>query len=685
MSHLRPLLPATSAGSSGQGGGAPGPRAPLAPKRKNVDAACLACKKRKVRCDGQEPRCAVCVKRGLLCEYSPTENQSSKVIKRKLTDIEERLQAHEELYSIMQSKSEEECLSIIRRIKSVQDVRTVLRHLQDGDLLLQIAHVPQTWHQYSFPFSPEMPHFLRGENNPYLEYRIYEMVNEDAAAGNSNAGLNAMRVGFEAQYRAPYHAATLIEPRIDALRPSQWTQVPVNDNLLCQLLKMYFMRVYPTSAFFHNDYFLDDMAADREKFCSSYLHAYIKDPQRTEFWNPHSLQYQFLAETRRIREFEDQKDSLTAVQATLVLALTYNMNSMDEIGFSYTIQAIAMADRIKLFDEFPPKMEDKIKASRTLTAWTTFNFQALFSFHFFRPPLIKSPPRFPLLDPKDNASWYPELWIMYPLAQSPIPIDLGHHFKAVSESRALVNKIGACAFPTLQSQKKLTLDEAWGFYLMLKKWYDELPSSLSPRNAVLPFQLLVHLRYFNIVIILLEPFATAETQGRDPESTENDTANYVVADAKMRFETVSRLYYLRHGFETYDPLLIQFHILLGFMTLNTLSSGKKKAPEAVKALQSTLVLALKGLRDQANSCYLAVTTFSLLKGTLKQGDPRLLQSVADVEQDKESVKTLIASHVKSQYPINVVSMSEDPEQRRVGALIAAYKELELDDTIPFKG
>ncbi|KAG5802723.1 hypothetical protein H9Q74_008189 [Fusarium xylarioides] len=144
MSHLRPILPAISTGGSGQGGSAPGPRAPLAPKRKTVDAACLACKKRKMGCDGQEPRCAVCVKRGLLCQYSPTENQSSKVIKRKLTDIEERLHAHEELYSIMQNRTEEESLSIIRRIKSGQDVRTVLRHLQDGDLLLQVALVPQT-------------------------------------------------------------------------------------------------------------------------------------------------------------------------------------------------------------------------------------------------------------------------------------------------------------------------------------------------------------------------------------------------------------------------------------------------------------------------------------------------------------------------------------------------------------
>jgi uncharacterized protein YbgA (DUF1722 family) len=69
----------------------------------------------------------------------------------------------------------------------------------------------------------------------------------------------------------------------------------------------------------------------------------------------------------------------------------------------------------------------------------------------------------------------------------------------------------------------------------------------------------------------------------------------------------------------------------------------------------------------------------LLKDILKQGDPQLFQGFAAVVQEKESVKALIASHVKSQFPINVVSISE---QRRIGALVTAYKELGLNDAVP---
>ncbi|KAG9500921.1 hypothetical protein J7337_006602 [Fusarium musae] len=127
------------------------------------------------------------------------------------------------------------------------------------------------------------------------------------------------------------------------------------------------------------------MAAGCENFCSSYLvnailaaacHAYTKAAHRTEFWNPQALQYQFFAEARRIRELEAREDSLTTIQGLLVSTNTYNMNSMDEIGFSYIVQAISMGNRMKIFNTYPSTMDDNSKVSRGLTAWGAFHFQA---------------------------------------------------------------------------------------------------------------------------------------------------------------------------------------------------------------------------------------------------------------------------------------------------------------------
>ena len=172
----------------------------------------------------------------------------------------------------MQSKSFEESKSILDRIRSGQDVRTVLCHLQDGDLLLQIALVPENRHRYSFPYHSGMPSFLLNNSNPYLQSRMYKLVGESTeTTRDTNTNLQAARVGDEALYRAPYHAARLVEPRIDAARPSRWTLVPASDSFLRELLRAYFLHEYSASMFFHKDYFLEDMSAGRNRFRSSLL------------------------------------------------------------------------------------------------------------------------------------------------------------------------------------------------------------------------------------------------------------------------------------------------------------------------------------------------------------------------------------------------------------------------------
>jgi hypothetical protein len=74
----------------------------------------------------------------------------------------------------------------------------------------------------------------------------------------------------------------------------------------------------------------------------------------------------------------------------------------------------------------------------------------------------------------------------------------------------------------------------------------------------------------------MEPFTSAEVQSEKDGQTRSP-AN-VIIDAKVGFETVQRLYYLRHSFEAYDPLLLQFQVTLAFMVIKTLYSGRQTIP-----------------------------------------------------------------------------------------------------------
>lgn len=58
------------------------------------------------------------------------------------------------------------------------------------------------------------------------------------------------------------------------------------------------------------------------------------------------------------------------------MALTYNKNGMDSIGWSYMMQAITAAESIDLFGEMKDVHSPRLKAAMTFTAWSLFNFQA---------------------------------------------------------------------------------------------------------------------------------------------------------------------------------------------------------------------------------------------------------------------------------------------------------------------
>ncbi len=68
-----------------------------------------------------------------------------------------------------------------------------------------------------------------------------------------------------------YHAAELADARIDEIKPSDWTSVSKNDGLMRKLIAAYFM--YGSQCFicFQKDYFLEDMTANRHRFCSPLL------------------------------------------------------------------------------------------------------------------------------------------------------------------------------------------------------------------------------------------------------------------------------------------------------------------------------------------------------------------------------------------------------------------------------
>lgn len=151
---------------------------------------------------------------------------------------------------------------------------TLLRQIRECDLLLQLSVVPETRRRYQFPYVASMPTHLQTSDNPYLKSLLYETAFHGAGqedAHESTQSEQAQTNDYLNIYLQPYHAAELLDPLIDHLKPSEWTQVATDDHLMRTLIRAYILHEYPTFPVFHKDIFFQAMIDHDLRFCRPVL------------------------------------------------------------------------------------------------------------------------------------------------------------------------------------------------------------------------------------------------------------------------------------------------------------------------------------------------------------------------------------------------------------------------------
>lgn len=193
-------------------------------------------------------------------------------IKRRHDALQRQHEAYAELFALIQTRPDNESLEIMRRIKMGADAETVLRHIRDGDLLVQLSVEPETRLRYTLPYMDSMPAFLLIPDNQYLSTPLYEATFKSPCSSSdaSNSG------GSEASkcmdpYLKPSHAAEVVEPILDRVYAKQWTNVISDDGLFRRLITIYLSHQHATFFWFNKELFLEDLAARRTQFCSSLL------------------------------------------------------------------------------------------------------------------------------------------------------------------------------------------------------------------------------------------------------------------------------------------------------------------------------------------------------------------------------------------------------------------------------
>ncbi|KAF1828805.1 hypothetical protein BDW02DRAFT_614218 [Decorospora gaudefroyi] len=659
--------------------------------------ACEACRGRITKCSTDRPQCFECRKRHTACKYLAPPVDRHVTAKRKHGQM--RAQSNdglglEHVCALLRSQPVHVANHIYMQIRRGTDRNTVLRYIQYGSLRLQLMLVPDTTFQFTSPYLADMMPLFDGDDNPYLNSRLYEALSSDSLAARDGGNT------AEHMYRVPYPGARIYDPRIspERLKPSRWTKISTDDVFLTRLLEEYLVYEFPLWPCFHKDYFLDDMAAGRSDYCSSLLvntiltaacHALGTLQQRSEFWNPQTYSYHCIAETKRLWDQEQAQGTctLSSVQAATILGRIYFANGVDSMGWSTWSRALRMADKLNLFDAKAKYNSEKERLARRITAWGVYSQQAFSCFYLMKPPLLEIPPDDALPSYQDASSIFGEIWVRYPLATHLTPIYLGQTFVALIKLRYIMNDIAGKAIPKNDGDNTLDLDQAGRYHTMLLKWFRELPEPLQPQNAAMPTQLLLHMQFHNLVTMTFQPFLQAETSFNEFNKKDafqkysGFSPARLYAASKASLQTLLHMFYHRHGFEAYYIFLLQVLVQLGFDSLERLRSPEgqqKHFPAKMKATRATLILCAKGLHDQSRNFFLSELVFRILRDKMDPVDVRLLKDWAQIK-DEEKREKLMLQHVHGEYPVNVEDITSDPTERRLHRLLGSMADLKLPD------
>jgi hypothetical protein len=74
-----------------------------------------------------------------------------------------------------------------------------------------------------------------------------------------------------------------------------------------------------------------------------------------------------------MQAIEDGYRNLASVQAATILNIVYNVCALDKIGNVYGLQALAIAQDLRLFNGNAHVKSERVRNARNFTAWALFN------------------------------------------------------------------------------------------------------------------------------------------------------------------------------------------------------------------------------------------------------------------------------------------------------------------------
>lgn len=477
-------------------------------KRRCISTACVACRKRKSKCDGAVPSCAACASvYGTECIYDPNSDHRRKgVYREKVDSMKAGSSTLQILIEAILNATEEQAFTIVKKIRTCDSLDTVAEEiLRQEDQDEEDEEGREAGYESSGSLTVE------GERD--LARKMGELRVENGSVryiggtshliyhGGSYVGINDEQNGDD------------FAPGTDPI--TTWTRVTDDAQLITFLINKYFHYHYPYFTTLSKKLFLRDFlkgTAGLERtstvYCSSLLvnamlalGCHFTDIPEA-YGTPGDNRTKgdgFFAEAKRliIENGEYEKPRLVTVQALALMSVREAGCAREDKGWVYSGMSFRMAQDIGLNFEVGVTDKDGLDEheidARRITFWGCFLFDKCWSNYLGRLPLLpRNSFNIPLIDvfPDEDA----ELWKPFPDSGPDNTSAQPSRTRAIALQMSKLCEISSDLLIFFyhpdhigrSSSKAAELKKLSELHKRLEEWHQELPKEFEPKEGQLP-------------------------------------------------------------------------------------------------------------------------------------------------------------------------------------------------------
>ncbi|KAJ6102571.1 hypothetical protein N7486_004998 [Penicillium sp. IBT 16267x] len=495
-----------------------------ASKRRCVSTACIACRRRKSKCDGNLPSCAACSSvYHTPCVYDPNSDHRRKGVYKKDADtLRTRHTTLQTLFQALLNYDEADAFDLVREIRSCDDLEAVAQSVisrQSGLLSAQEAKDPASddnpseVDQFEYELSGKMSELMLDGSRKFI-------------GGTSN--LIFLPPGSELHESAST-VENILGPVNDTNLIRRWTRVTEDDLLISHLLTMYFAWHYPFFTILAKDLFYRDLRRGiPSQYCSALLvNAMLALGCHFSSWlgaftdpgNIATAGNHFFKEAKRLIHENDEHENakLCTVQAFALMSVREAGCGREGKGWVYSGLSFRMAFDLGLNIDASnmgaPNLTDEEVDARRITFWGCYLIDKCWSNYLGRQPQLSSSninvPKFEVLPQEETEMWSPYT-----------DAGVGQEHTQPARIRAVALQISKlCEIsndllryfyhpPDLEKSqsKQSELKKLRDVHTRLETWKKELPREFEPKEGQLPQVLVMHMFEQLLLIHLYRPF-----------------------------------------------------------------------------------------------------------------------------------------------------------------------------------